>query len=328
MYLEKNVMHLLNKSVIKEELLLFEKEYNDILKDDDPYVTELLDYLKEDTGKRTRPVLFFLSQGLIAKPDKESSHVAVLLELLHNATIIHDDVVDNGEKRRGRESAHRRWSRQSSVLLGDYLLAKVLRIGVQSKWPEVLDVTSQIVLGMAREELSQSLKRDIVVPSEDAYFKTIRLKTGGLFEAACKLGGIIAGADRKEQKLLSSLGITYGMVFQIRDDVLDYTGREDETGKEVRKDLVNRSITLPFIYIYTSITKEKQNQLIDFIRSGDRDKINYVYDFVIESGGIEKSQKKASELLETALPLLDQFPDSDYKDALYLLTESALTRVV
>ncbi|MCD6116833.1 polyprenyl synthetase family protein [bacterium] len=321
-------MNSISRNVIKEELFLFKKEYNKALTDEDPLVGELLNYLQEDTGKTIRPILFFLSQGLIGKPDQSSIHVAVILELLHNATIIHDDVVDNGEKRRGRESAHRRWSRQSSVLLGDFLLAKILKIGLQSKWPEVLDVTSNVVFEMAREELSQSLKRSITVPEEDEYFNTIQLKTAGLFESACLLGGIIAGADKEYQNLLASLGMIYGMVFQIRDDVLDYTGTEDETGKEVRKDLMNGSITLPLIYTYRTLAKEKQKQLIEFIRSGDRDKINFVYDFVVESGGIEKSQEKASELLKQTLNILDKFPDSNYRKALYSLTDGALTRIV
>jgi len=299
--------------LLMKELAEFRKAYQKILTDTDPRIKEVLTFLKGDCGKGLRPVLFFLSQGLLKRPAVNSAPIAGLLELLHTATIIHDDIVDNGETRRGRKAAHTIWPGKSSILLGDYLFARVFSLCVESEWPQVLPVISDVVQRMARGELIESLKEGVSIPSESQYFSIIEHKTGALFEASCVLGGIVGGGSTRQISLLKELGGCFGSMFQIQDDILDYTGNETVTGKQVRKDLFNKSITLPFIYVYERLSIEEQEQYIASLQSRRSRDIHALYDSIIDRGGVSMARHKALVIKNEAEALLEQFEDNPYK---------------
>ena len=234
--------------LISKELELFEEEYRQQFRTESFVIQPLLDYLIVTKGKWFRPILFFLSQGLINRPKSESVRIAVLLELLHAATLIHDDVVDSSPERRGRKTLNEKWGDKVSVLTGDFLLAKVLKLGVESRWPEVLGVISRVVTKMADCELRQVIQPPEEDQTPESYFRVIQDKTAGFFAAASELGGIVAGADSVENERLIFIGDYFGMAFQIRDDILDLSGSCGQMGKPVRQDTYNGKITLPLIF--------------------------------------------------------------------------------
>lgn len=298
---------------ISEAMVHFEDSYVSAFREGVPFLQPVLSYIGEGDGKRLRPILYFLSQGLVSRPDPDSADVAVMLELLHTATLIHDDVVDGSPERRGRKSLNAIWGDRVSVLVGDYLFARVLEMGVDSGRRGVLRMLSRVVADMGRGELRQELRDASHVTTEEEYYQHVREKTAGLFVAACCLGGLVADGSEEELARLERFGEAYGTAFQIRDDILDFTGRAGDLGKPVGQDLSNGTMTLPLIL---ALERADAGERETIVRKLGREDGQAVHNFVEEGGGIGLAGEKACDCLSSAMHILRTFPDSDYRRSL------------
>jgi octaprenyl-diphosphate synthase len=312
---------------IADELDLFEEVYSQQFSADTALLQPILRYIGDEKGKRLRPTVFFLSQGLASRPNTDSITIAVLLELLHTATLLHDDVVDGSTERRGKRSVNDIWGNQVSVLLGDYLFAKVLALGVESQWPDVLRVVSRVVLNMGKGELRQNLGEAESRVNVEAYFQSIREKTAGLFIAACDLGGLVVDANPDDRERLWELGESFGMTFQIRDDILDYSGTTENMGKPVGQDVSNGKITLPLILALDGRAKTERLSILQKLDRGTEDDVALIHDFVVKNKGVEKAQDKARIFAERAEKILSTFNPSIYRQTWQKLVAHDLERI-
>lgn len=312
---------------IADDLDMFEEVYRQQFSADTALLQPILRYIGDEKGKRLRPTVFFLSQGLVSQPNADSTTVAVLLELLHTATLLHDDVVDGSTERRGKRSVNDKWGNQVSVLLGDYLFAKVLALGVESQWSDVLRVVSRVVLNMGKGELRQNLGEKDSRVNVEAYFQSIREKTAGLFIAACDLGGLVVNANPDDRERLRELGESFGMAFQIRDDILDYSGATENMGKPVGQDVSNGKITLPLILALDGRATTERRSILQKLDRGTGNDVALIRDFVIKNKGVEKAQEKAQMFAERAEKILSFFHPSIYRQAWQKLVAHDLERV-
>ncbi|MFC1502230.1 polyprenyl synthetase family protein [bacterium] len=312
---------------ISQELDLFEKAYKEEFQRGDAVLLPVLEYVGKEKGKCIRPSLFFLCQGLINKPKLTSIPVAVLLELLHIATLVHDDVVDQSVTRRGKDTLNALWGDNVSVLLGDYLLAKVLALGVSVPWTSVLSVISRAVMGMGKEELRQVLETPEKKFTITNYLRNIHGKTAGFMSASSELGGIVMEADNTVIVQLRRLGTAFGMAFQIRDDILDITGSEDILGKPVGQDMANGKITLPLILALEQVPTEEKEKVLQRQSAPKSKNGMWIREFIERYNGVQLAQQKAEIFINKALQILMTFPSSVYRDALQKIIVHDLERM-
>ena len=314
-------------NTLAKEFASFEKEYFLQFQSDNIFLQPIFDYVGQEKGKRLRPILFFLSQGLIHRPNRRYVKIAVLIELLHTATLIHDDVVDGSLERRGKRSLNAVWGDRVSVLLGDYLLARVLSLAVEVERIGVLEIISRVVMEMGRGELRQTVEGMMQRVSVDDYFNIIREKTACLFGAACELGGIVMSASASEKNRLRQLGETFGMAFQIRDDILDFSGHTEFMGKPVGQDVTNGKMTLPLILALEGVSEEEKQGILQRLDSATEEDGEWIRKFVKRRKGIENAQEKAQVFLKRAIELLDTFKPSIYREMLERLVMHDTERV-
>jgi len=312
---------------VAEALRRFEAELVKQLQTDVLVIQPILNYLGSSPGKGLRPLLFFLAQGLVKTPKPDSAPLAAMLELLHTATLIHDDVVDQSLQRRGRRSLNALWGDRVSVLIGDYLFAKVLALGVEAEWKDVLRIVSKTVSDMGRGELREELKDRNKLFTVEEYYAHIRDKTAGFFCAACEMGGLVVGAANSERDRLRRFGEKYGMIFQIRDDILDMTGHVDLLGKPIGQDVCNGRMTLPLILAMEGISKKEERSLRRRLGSAaSKADSPWIRRFVEKRKGIEKAQQAALQLADEAIQILHMFKASEYRDALEDLVKHDVVR--
>ncbi|MBN2028882.1 polyprenyl synthetase family protein [bacterium] len=314
---------------VKVELELFEKEYESQFQPNSDFLIPLLEYVNQEKGKHIRPTLFFLVQGLIGKPNLKSIRIAVLLEMLHVATLIHDDVVDDSFFRRGRKTPNALWGNKVAVLLGDYLLAKVLSLGVEAPWKDVLKIISRVVMDMGRGEL-----RQVVIGTtakqidEKEYYRIIKDKTAALFQATCELAGLIANGTQKERARLNRLGEYFGMSFQIRDDILDLTGKSELMGKPAGQDICNGKITLPIILALKHASEIEKQRFFKKLASEKEIDTEWIFDFVGRKKGIQRAQAQSALFADKAIAILSTFGSSIYRESIEKLVKHDLVRVI
>jgi octaprenyl-diphosphate synthase len=327
MYIQDKFLQTKIIGCIQQELELFEKEYKKQFMVDDATMQPILDYIAQKSGKRIRPVLFFLSQGLLGKPVSESVLLAVMIELLHTASLIHDDVVDSSQQRRGADTLNAVWDNKISVLLGDYLLAKVLQIGVSLQYEGVMDLLSDVVIRMGKGELQHIIKNEDESLSVQEYLSIVRNKTAGLFSAACVLGGMAVSASPVQKKRFNHLGKSIGISFQIRDDILDLNGSLRQMGKPAGQDLFNGTITLPLICAVQEARARGETIRYSDIKSQFLMEENWLFKFLDRFKGIEMAQRQAKQFTDEALRILQQFKPSIYREALEELIHYDRVRV-
>ncbi len=313
---------------IRRELELFENEYALQFQSKSDSLFPFLCYINQEKGKRIRPILFFLSQGLIGSPTLESICVAVLLEILHTATLIHDDIVDGSFVRRGKKTPNALWGNKVSVLLGDYLLAKVLLLGVKVQWNGVMEIIAKVVMDMGHGEL-----RQVVIGStseyinENEYYQIIKDKTAALFQATCELGGLVLHASQEEKSRLSQFGEYFGMSFQIRDDILDLTGYAEVMGKPSGQDIFNGKLTLPLILALTNVSKKEREQFFKRVESMKTENIKWILQFINSKKGIERAQTQSEIFAKKAIEILNTFKPSVYRESMEMLVMHDLKRI-
>ncbi|MCY7363091.1 MAG: polyprenyl synthetase family protein, partial [Ignavibacteria bacterium] len=241
---------------------------------------------------------------------------ANLVELLHTATLIHDDVVDDAKTRRGLASINAVWKNKASVLVGDYLLSKGLLLSLENNEYDFLQLTSEAVRRMSEGELLQIQKARNFDATEETYFKVISDKTASLIKTCCKLGAMSTAKNKSDVEKLGIFGENLGISFQLRDDILDYTGRKKLLGKSTGNDLKEKKFTLPLIVALRNAPNKRSNEIMKLIKSDRTKKFDEVYEFVIQNGGIEYAVQKVNEYSSIAKNSLNEFKKSDAKDSM------------
>jgi len=308
-------MDFVNK-IIGEELKTFEKKFTDAVKSQTPLLDRIMKYIIKRKGKQLRPMFVFLSAKLQAPINESTYRAAALVEILHTATLVHDDVVDESLERRGFFSINAIWKNKIAVLVGDYLLSKGLLLSTSNDDFEHLRILSEAVKQMSEGELMQIEKARNLNLKEDIYFEIIRNKTASLLSSACAVGAWSTSKDELATEKMKLFGEKVGIAFQIKDDLFDY-GKED-IGKPTGNDIKEKKLTLPLIYTLNNIDSAARRKLIYIIKNENRDpaKVKLVIDTVIEAGGIIYAAEKMISYRNDALAILHEFPDNEVRYAL------------
>jgi octaprenyl-diphosphate synthase len=314
-------------SPIKSELDRFNEIFKDSMRSNVSIVDLIARYIIRQKGKKIRPLLVLLSAKLTGGISERSYRGAVLVELLHTATLIHDDVVDNADKRRGMWSINALFKNKVAVLMGDYLLSRGLMIAVDGKDFDFLSVITNAVKRMSEVELLQIRKTRKLDIDEETYFKVISDKTASLLETCCSIGALSATENKDYIEALKSFGHSLGMSFQIRDDVLDYEGSTNLIGKPIGGDIKEKKITLPLIYSLNKVSKSEAASVRKIIKNGkDKTKVNKIMQFVKDNDGINYALSVSRDYSLKAKQALEIFPDSQTKLAMQALVEFVAER--
>ncbi|MCE1165351.1 MAG: polyprenyl synthetase family protein [Bacteroidetes bacterium] len=311
---------------IKNEIEEFQKIFAGTLKSNVALVDLITKYVLKQKGKKIRPILVLLSAKLCGKISSRSFVAATLVELLHTATLIHDDVVDEAKTRRGLPSINAVWKNKAAVLIGDFFLSKGLLVSLDNDEFEFLKTTSEAVRRMSEGELLQIQKARNFDATEETYFRVISDKTASLIKTCCKLGALSSTNDKVKIEKMSSFGENIGIAFQLRDDLLDYTGRKKLLGKATGNDLKEKKFTLPLLVALRNAPAKKSKEIMKLIKSDSSKKFDTVYYFVEEFGGINYTIDKISHYANLALDSLAHFADSESKESLTELVSFVTTR--
>ncbi|HVY76138.1 MAG TPA: polyprenyl synthetase family protein [Puia sp.] len=304
------------QSILREELVVFEKKFREAVKSQAPLLDRIMRFIVNRKGKQLRPMFVFLSARLCGPVNESTYRAASLVELLHTATLVHDDVVDESLERRGFFSTYALWKNKVSVLVGDYLLAKGLLLSLDHDDFRILQLLSGAVRKMSEGELLQIEKARTLNLDEAVYFEIIRNKTASLLASSCAAGAFSSSGDEMLTEKLSRFGEAVGVAFQIKDDLFDY-GNE-KTGKPSGNDLKEKKLTLPLIYTLNTVERPLRRELIYIIKNQNRepDKIKYVLDQVVKAGGIRYATEKMNQYRDQAMAILHEFGDSEVRQAL------------
>jgi len=290
-------------------------------------VNLITSYILKQKGKKIRPTLVLLSAKIAGKVNERSYRGAILVELLHTATLVHDDVVDSSEERRGFPSINAVWKNKVAVLIGDYLLSRGLLLSVDNNDTDFLQVMTRTVKRMSEGELLQISKTRKLNIDEETYFRIISDKTASLLSTCCEIGALSAGDDLKIRNSLKNYGENLGIAFQIKDDILDFNGKNGFLGKPLGGDVKEKKITLPLIYALNKSDKAERKKIIHLIKNGKKkENLKKVVDIVNFSGGIEYAEKVANDYINRAKNELAIFPDSEIKKSLNDLLDFVVNR--
>lgn len=314
------------KAPIAEEMAVFEKKFRDFMRSDTFLLNQITGYIVRRKGKQMRPMFVFLTAGVCGEINDASHRGAALIELLHTATLVHDDVVDDANYRRGFFSVNALWKNKIAVLVGDYLLSRGLLLSVDNGDFDLLRLVSNAVREMSEGELLQIQKSRALDITEEVYYTIIRQKTATLIAACCGVGAASVGSEKEVVQKMEKFGELIGMAFQIKDDLFDYGTAE--IGKPVGIDIKEKKMTLPLIYALRETEAKQRKHILNLIRkkSHKNSAIQEVIAFVRESGGLDYATQKMKAFYEEALDILKEFPASPHADALQGLVEYAIVR--
>lgn len=312
---------------IESELDTFNEIFKKSIRSKVGLVDLVAKYIIRQKGKKVRPLLVLLSAKIIGEVNERSYRGAVLVELLHTATLVHDDVVDNANKRRGVWSINALFKNKVAVLMGDYLLSRGLMIAVDGKDFDFLGVITNTVKRMSEGELLQIQKTRKLDIDEETYFRVISDKTASLLETCCEIGALSATDNPEYHQAMKQFGQSIGMAFQIRDDILDYEGTLKMMGKPVGGDIKEKKITLPLIYSLNQVSKKEAAHIRKLIKNGSKNnEVKEVIKFVRENGGIDYALETAKSYSNKAKEALKILPDSQSKIALEALVDFVIDR--
>ena len=305
------------KKPIEKEMAAFEAYFNKTMRSEIPLLNIILNYILRRKGKQMRPLLVFLTAKLNGAIGESTYVAATFIELLHTASLVHDDVVDDAHERRGALSINALWNSKIAVLVGDYMLSKGMLISVEKNRFDMLEIVSEAVKSMSEGELLQLQKSRKLNLTEIDYFKIIISKTAALLSACTACGAKSVTDDPDTILLMKELGENIGIAFQIRDDLLDYEGT-GLTGKTVGNDIKEKKITLPLIHALEQAANSKKRHILGILKNKKKTKseINEVINFVSEYGGMDYAEIKMNQYRDKALAILDSYPDSEVKDSL------------
>ncbi len=304
-------------SPIRENLIRFEAVYRESLHSDVKLINTIIRYISRKKGKQLRPRLCLLSAGLCGEPTENTYRAAALIEMIHVATLIHDDVVDDANLRRGWPSINRVWKNKLSILVGDFMFSKALTNMIHLKDFDALDILSSTAERLSQGEIQQIEKAIKKNMTEKIYYQMVSDKTASLFSAACKLGVMTVTEDNDKREALAKFGEKFGLVFQIKDDLLDITGNVEGLGKPAGFDLKKNILTLPLIYLFENLpaseVKVVKRQLNNHVKKSE---IREIRKLIEKHGGIQFAENQIDRLAKEAQDELNIFSDSVYKDSL------------
>jgi octaprenyl-diphosphate synthase len=284
-------------------------------------------YLLDSGGKRLRPLFLLSSARLAGYGGSDHIALAAVVEAIHTASLLHDDVVDGAELRRGKLTSHAIWGNQTVVLVGDFLYSNALKNAVSFKSQAVMEALSAATTSMTEGELFQLQKSGDVSVTEEQYIRIVTAKTGNLISAACRIAAILGGCPPEKEEALAGYGLKAGIAFQMADDILDYMADENDLGKRLGKDLGEGKITLPLIYLLRDVEEAERKEIGEMVEKGvSDDGLKRVLDMFRNYSALEKSFGRARALVEEAKAQLAPFPDSPEKDQMFNIAEYALQR--
>ena len=315
------------KQPIAVEMEEFERRFRDSMRSNVPLLDTITHYIVKRKGKQMRPMFVFLTAKLVGGFNDSTYRAATLIELLHTATLVHDDVVDDSNLRRGFFSINALWKNKIAVLVGDYLLSRGLLLSVQHKDYHLLEITSNSVREMSEGELLQIEKARKLDIDEEIYFKIIRQKTATLIASCCATGACSITQDPEIVERMRKFGELIGIAFQIKDDLFDYENH-NKTGKPSGIDIKEKKMTLPLIYSLNQSTWLEKRAIINIVKNHNTDsqKVKQIIETVIAKGGITYSTQRMNAIKDEALAMLDSFPNSTIKDSLKGLVAYTIER--
>ena len=305
------------KKPIEENLKQFDELFEATMHSDSLLLNKIVGYILKSKGKQLRPVLVMLSAGMFGKIGSSSYTAASLIELLHTASLVHDDVVDEANLRRGFFSINARWKNKVAVLVGDYLLSRGMMLALEKSEYKILHLVSDAVKEMSEGELLQIQKSRRMNITEEVYYNIIRKKTASLIAACCASGVASVSEDKEHIEKMKQFGQLVGLAFQIKDDLLDYDP-DNRTGKSAQNDLKQQKISLPLIYTLQKVDYLEKRKLLSFVknRGKDKKKVKVLIDRIQSMEGFAYAEKRMIEFRDQALAILSGFPDSEYRKSL------------
>ena len=314
------------QSVVADDLKEFSRHFKEAVRVEHGLLNLVLRYFLRQKGKRIRPLLVLLTAKTCGGIQERSYRAAALVELLHTATLVHDDVVDESEKRRGAFSINALWGNKVAVLLGDYFLSRGLLLALEHDDYDLLRVLSNAVKRMSEGELRQVQRARSMDVDEQSYYKIISDKTASLLSACTRCGALSADADEESLKAMGEYGEQLGLAFQIRDDLFDFGAQE--VGKPVGADFQKKLVTLPLIHALEAAAPPERKRIMKIIRKGRKSKEHQqiIYEFVESTGGLAYAQKRMEDHVRSAQSLLEVFPDSEARRAMHALSHYVVVR--
>lgn len=315
------------KAPIQKEMDEFEVKFKSSMKSSVPLLDKITSYIVKRKGKQMRPMFVFLSAKMCGGITESTYRAAALIELLHTATLVHDDVVDDSNERRGFFSVNALWKNKIAVLVGDYLLSRGLLLSIDNHDFKLLGIVSNAVREMSEGELLQIEKARRLDIAEPVYFEIIRQKTASLIASCCSCGAASATDDDRVVAKMRDFGQYTGIAFQIKDDLFDY-GSGEHIGKPTGIDIKEKKMTLPLIYALNNAGYSEKRRIINIIKNHNTDpqKVGEVISFVLKSGGIEYAEKRMHEFRDKALAILDSFPENPSRTSLINLVKYTTER--
>ena len=315
------------KSLLKEDILCYEKTLKDILISNVGIIDKIVKYIVRFKGKNLRPLLVLISANMLGKPTDNTYVIASVVELLHIATLIHDDVVDNSEVRRSFPSINAVWKNKISVLMGDYLLSKSLIGASQTGNLRVIEILADTSKRMSRGELFQLEKSRKLNITEEEYYKLINDKTASLFSSSCELGAISVNTEPVNLAALKQFGENLGIAFQINDDLLDYQGKQNILGKPAKTDIKQKNITLPLLLSFKNSSQKEKKYIIGLLKKGaGKSDIKVIVDFCINYGGLQFAEEEVLKYAKKAKESIAHLSNNQYKEIAFKFVDYIIDR--
>ena len=313
---------------IQKDLDAVEVELKEFTKSPNKIIAEISSYLFKNAGKRIRPALLILCSKLCGYTGDEHITMSSLVETIHTASLLHDDIIDNSQTRRGKETVHTKWGPNITVLLGDFLYIKALGYSLHSQHGQITKILTDISARMIEGELNEYYRSGNLDLAEEDYLDIIDKKTASLFSASCQIGGILGNASDEEEHSLVEYVTNLGMSFQIIDDLLDFTGDEKVLGKPVFSDLNEGRITLPLIYTMTNDGGMNRKRITAILKEKNlsEETQKEILEIIQSNGALDYTYKKAEEYSSKSREIISQFPESVHREALILIPEYFLSR--
>ena len=314
---------------ILEDIKLFQKEFEHAIKSEVRLINSISKFLIRNRGKNIRPILTLFSSRLCGEPTKNSYRAAAMMEILHIATLVHDDVVDEATLRRGNPSINMIWKNKLSILMGDYLLSKALINMISLKDFDALEKISNTAEKLSAGEILQIEKSITRSMTEEVYFEMISQKTASLFATSCELGAITTTKSRKDRQATHAYGQNFGIAFQIKDDIFDLLGSENDTGKNGNGDIKKNMITLPLIFSKNNMSKKENRYLKRLIDKKHKNKgvLSQIRGIIENAGGVGYAFKKIDEFSNKAIDAISSYPDSPIRQSMHDLVAFNVSRI-
>ena len=296
------------------------------LSSDIPIINQISSHIISSGGKRMRPILHLLISGMTGEINEVNHKIAAIIEFIHTATLLHDDVVDQSTKRRNMKTANALFGNAASILVGDFIYSRSFQMMVGINNMEIMEILSDTTNAISEGEVLQLLNSHNPNINEQQYFKVIQFKTAKLFEACGSLAGISNNNSSEEIILYSRLGLHFGIIFQLIDDILDYSGNATQIGKNIGDDLSEGKITLPLIYAMKDSSKQQRNLIKDAIKVGDISKLPDIINIITETRSISKVQIESEKQLESVKLILNKIPNNNFNKMILDLAEYSVYR--